>query len=269
VLGRGYAATPAAIAVPPNATGISLGASLCFLDSAGAVLCSGLPPTGDTASGNVAVAATGFGGCFVKAGGAARCFGDNFYGQLGDNTTTTSLVPVEPIGLSSGVVSIAGGAWHACAVMVAGGVKCWGSPNGIEITYIPPTPTPSTPADRTGLAPGVTAVAVSPGAGVRVNSATFVRYSHACAVTGTGGVQCWGDNRFGQLGNASRGLESEPVDVTGLASGAAAITAGAGHTCALMSAGGVQCWGDNTYGQLGDGTNSLPGGPVEVTGAGP
>ena len=106
--------------------------------------------------------------------------------------------------------------------------------------------------DVSGLASGVTAVA----AGGR----------HTCAVTTTGGVKCWGENAFGQLGDGTNNWSNVPVDVTGLASGVAAVAAGDAHTCAVTTAGGVKCWGDNLYGKLGDGTNTPSSVPVNVSG---
>jgi alpha-tubulin suppressor-like RCC1 family protein len=65
--------------------------------------------------------------CAILQGGAVRCWGMNFYGQLGDGTDELGLMPVTPIGLGSGVQQIGGGENHTCALTAAGGVKCWGA----------------------------------------------------------------------------------------------------------------------------------------------
>jgi alpha-tubulin suppressor-like RCC1 family protein len=78
-----------------------------------------------------------------------------------------------------------------------------------------------------------------------------------------GGIQCWGSNYDGELGNGTIVESHVPVDVAS-ASIFTAISAGDEHTCALVEGGGVRCWGANSYGQLGDGTTTKRVVPVDV-----
>src|SRR5262245_45893282 len=89
-----------------------------------------------------------------------------------------------------------------------------------------------------------------------------------CAVRTDATVQCWGSNASGQIGDGTNIDRGRPTAVTGLAGDVTAVTAGEAHTCALMTTGGVKCWGNNGHGQLGDGTHTGKYTPVEVKGLG-
>lgn len=93
-------------------------------------------------------------------------------------------------------------------------------------------------------------------------------YLHTCAVTTRGAVRCWGWNNYGQLGNRSTTDSVRPVAVSGLRSKVRSVTAGSGHTCALTTNGKVWCWGDNQFGQLGNGSTTHSSRPVAVHGLG-
>jgi len=193
--------------------------------------------------------------CALMPGGAVKCWGDNRGGQLGDGTTTGRSTPVDVVGLASGVAAVSAGEGHTCAVTSSSGVKCWGANWAGQVGDGTQTDR-STPVDVVGLTSGVSEVSTG--------------NEHSCALTSSGGVKCWGDNRGGELGDGTTTQRLTPVDVVGLASGVAAISAtGWDHTCALMDAshgGGVKCWGNNERGELGDGTTTDRWTPVGVVG---
>ena len=188
----------------------------------------------------VSAVAIGFGHtCAVTTAGGLKCWGRNDWGQLGDGTFTPRLTPADVSGLTSGVVGVIAGFAHTCALTTAGGLKCWGRNIDGQIGD-GTTVTRPTAVDVTGLTSGV--------AGVATGNA------HTCALTTIGGLKCWGSNNRGQLGDGTTVMRTTPVNVTGLTSGVATVSALFEHTCALTSVGGVKCWGRNSHGQIGDGT---------------
>jgi alpha-tubulin suppressor-like RCC1 family protein len=189
--------------------------------------------------------------CALSKAGAVQCWGLNQYGELGNGTFTNSSTPVPVTGLQSGVAQIGVGQYSACALTSAGAVQCWGY-GGYGQLGSGTTTNASTPVPVAGLNGGVTAI----GVGELV----------ACALTSAGAVQCWGNNQYGGLGNGTLTNSSAPVPVTGLQNGVTAISVGFPSACALSSAGAVQCWGDNQYGELGNGTFTSSSTPVPVTG---
>jgi alpha-tubulin suppressor-like RCC1 family protein len=181
--------------------------------------------------------------CALLNTGGVKCWGNNDDGQIGNNaqSSTAVLAPTDVVNATSGIVAISAGAYHTCALTTGGGVKCWGD----NVTGGVGNDTSSndvlTAQNVYGLTSGVKQITTGLG--------------HSCALTTSGGVKCWGNNYFGQLGDGNTDTESDrPVNVVGLSSGVAAITAGYSFTCALLTTGAVKCWGDNYYRSLGAGS---------------
>ncbi|MBX9928040.1 MAG: hypothetical protein K2X99_03930 [Gemmatimonadaceae bacterium] len=201
-----------------------------------------------------------------------RCWGFSSSGQLGNNSTGVTLSPVtlSTVGAMVGVTgidstSLVSGALHSCAIVnesvsvtiPVGSTICWGS-NGY------------------GQLGRGTTIARDSIAGLVTGGLTFVSLSagefHTCGVTATGAAHCWGRNSSGQLGNGSTTDANAPVAVAGglswrqLALGelfSCGIASPSGSVGGTTSGAGVlYCWGDNEYGQAGQGTNSANSAPI-------
>jgi alpha-tubulin suppressor-like RCC1 family protein len=241
----------------------------CVVTTEGGVLCWGKNEHGELGNGTwsgsrvpmdvpgltrgVRYVAAGWGHtCVLTWEGGVKCWGYNKNGELGDGTNTDSNRPVSVRGLEHGVESIEAADDHTCAVLVNGSVKCWGFNlygqlgDGTAVDR-------NVPVDVVGLTRGVAAVAAG--------------WGHTCAMMPEGGVKCWGNNHYGQLGIvADQENIHTPVNVSGLAYGVTEISADGGQTCVLTYLGLTMCWGNNKYGQLGDGTSEVRNTPVVVAG---
>jgi len=194
-------------------------------------------PSAEPDNGIIAVAAGNSHTCAVTASGRVKCWGDNENGQLGNGTMVNSAVPVDVTGLTDAKAITAG--WrHTCALTAGGGVKCWGYNRNGELGN-GSTEDSSRPSDVKDLSAGVVAIDAGD--------------NHTCAVTASGGVKCWGYNDYGQLGDGTKSSRSVPVESAGFSGGVAGAVAGWGHTCVRTTGGGAKCWGNNEFGQLGDG----------------
>ncbi|MQA27285.1 MAG: tandem-95 repeat protein, partial [Micromonosporaceae bacterium] len=204
-----------------------------------------------------AVTAGGFHNCAL-AGTSMKCWGYNFYGQLGgyaaSNPTPVTVTAV------TGATTVTAGTDFACALVNAAGDTdlpvCWGSN-----------------ADgRLGAGLGVTDTTVRvPVSGIPAADAIDAGNGHACALPdGSKAPRCWGLGGNGQLGNSATASSPAPVPVTGLTTATTVNAGGAlgsaerGMTCAVRTDGKVSCWGRNTNGQLGDNTTTDRSAPVTV-----
>jgi len=191
----------------------------------------------------------------VLIGGGVWCWGRNQQGEVGIGNKTMQPTPVQVPGLTAGVKTMTTGLFHTCAAPGTGGVKCWGwnhmaavgdgTTNVMSVTK--PTPV-------VGLDPA------------KVVDRLFAGYSHTCAVYPGGELKCWGWNSHGQLGNGTTTTAASAIAVPALTSGVVSGVGGYRHTCVLMTGGTVKCWGDNSEGQLGDGSKTTRKTPVDVPG---
>jgi len=242
--------------------------------------------------------------CGLTGTGGVRCWGDGFYGQLGGGSNASNAFGEDVVGLSSGVSTVVTGRAHSCALLTTGSVKCWGNNELGQLgTDVGNTNTPVDVSNLTGVSllaagydhtcaaladggmkcwglndlgqigDGTQTLALTPTLVETQSPFTYTAVSaggkHTCAVSTEAGLQCWGFNAYGQLGDGSALARLSPVGVPGYGPGGTAVAAlglGSGHTCALTAAGGVKCWGYNFDGQLGDGTVLSRLSPVDVSG---
>ncbi len=237
--------------------------------------------------------------CALGEDGAARCWGANSQGQLGDGGTERRSEPA-PVSGATGFRSISVGHGHACGVAADGALYCWGR-NGYGELGDGTTTDRSEPVRAVGETLFVSVAAgthhtcalaadgeaycwglnssaqlgVAAGAPsmapVRVETdARFASMAagvdHTCGLVGNGRAVCWGSNDFGELGDSARALGAgQPAEVPGRTR-FEALSAGSNRTCGIADGGDAYCWGNNNYGALGDGTEEHRAGPTEVVG---
>jgi alpha-tubulin suppressor-like RCC1 family protein len=194
----------------------------------------------------------------LKTDGTVWTWGDNYYGTLGDGTTTTRFTPVQ-VGIAD-VQAISAGHAFSLALKRDGTVWAWGA-NGCGQLGDNTTTSRTTPVQVLGL---TDAIAIAAG-----GHDIGLQYSHSLALKSDGSVWAWGCNQMGQLGDGTNTTRRTPVRVLGI-QGISAIAAFGRHSFAVESNGGVGgrvwAWGDNQSGQLGDGSVDSRIVPVAVAG---
>jgi alpha-tubulin suppressor-like RCC1 family protein len=193
----------------------------------------------------------------VKADGTAWAWGFNYWGQLGNNSTTDSHVPaqVQFPSTTSGAIAVAAGNDHSLALKADGTVWAWGynsygqlGNNSITNSQVPV---------QVQFPSGNTSPVVSVAAGG----------NHSLAVKADGTAWAWGQNDYGQLGNNSTAYRTVPVPVqfpSGNSSPVVSVSGGWLHSAALKADGTLWAWGANDFGQLGNGSTTDSHVPVQV-----
>lgn len=241
--------------------------------------------------------------CVVLAGGNVGCWGYNEYGQLGDGATVDRNVPVYVPGQPVGAHAVAAGWGHTCALLATGGVKCWGNNELGQLGDGSDAENRTKPVYVSGMTYDVSAITADGGhtcalktngivmcwgankygqlgdgtgeirkvpvavAGLNMKVWKLVAgWNTTCAIGEAGELACWGWNYYGQLGNGIRTTSARPVVAGEMMYGVVDAALGWGHTCVITDTGGVQCFGLNEFGQLGDGTTENGYLPLDVIG---
>jgi len=224
-------------------------------------------PVAISLSGVIAIAAGDAHTVARMSDSTIRAWGSNSRGQLGDGAVANSAIPIAPSNLAGlTITAVAAGDAHTVALLSDGTVRAWGDNIHGQLGDGTSGGFSSTPITAVFPA-GLTMTAVSAG------------YHYSAALCSDGTVWTWGLNAHGQLGNNSTTDASAPVQVIdltqvgGFLAGVIAISAGHdntllgnSHTVALKSDGTVWAWGNNSSGQLGDGSVLDRLTPVQATG---
>jgi alpha-tubulin suppressor-like RCC1 family protein len=195
--------------------------------------------------------------CALLENGTALCWGFNGAGRLGTGDTISSATPRRVVASEAGgdplggIADITAGNGHTCALMADATARCWGlnmwgalgNQSTVHSEVPVPPRNPDDPAQPLGDLEQVAA-----------------GNHHTCARTAAGSAYCWGWNVAGQVGNGTTIVVNtlprtvvDPDDPTGPMGGVAHISAGNIHSCAITDGGLTYCWGQNTFGQLGNG----------------
>ena len=245
---------------------------------------------GDGVLGNIVqISAGGSHTCALNSSGNVLCWGKNYRGQLGDDSTNDRGYPafvVDRDGSSTplrGVVQLSAGDSHTCALTSAETVLCWGNGwsgqlgSSSEIfSYVNSNEEQvSDGVNRDAPLAVLTQQGGSSLSGIAQVASGFL---NTCVLTLDGHVKCWGGSYQGALGDNGVVTEKQswfPVDVvgedtdgsssgSGLLSDIVQIILGSQYACALNAQGKVSCWGHGGYGKLGNGSTDNKNYPVSV-----
>ena len=190
----------------------------------------------------------------IDKNGRAWGWGYNYYGQIGNNSTTSKLTPVSVLGAVKTFCQISAGDKHSLAIDKNGRAWAWGNNADGQL-------------GDNGSTNHATPVSI-------VFAVTFCKISargrHSLAIDKNGRAWGWGNNYNGQLGNGNSGVDAggaAPISVSGGVKTFCIISAGDTHSLAIDKNGRAWGWGNNGYGQLGDNSATQRLTPVSMLGA--
>jgi alpha-tubulin suppressor-like RCC1 family protein len=213
-----------------------------------------------------AIAAGGEHALALLSNGTVVAWGDDEHGQLGDGGQSNRDVPVAVKGLS-GVTALAAGGEHSLALLSNGTVMAWGDDEFGQLGNAGVAEHGSVGEEEGDEGTERSSDVPVTVEGVGGATAVAAGAAHSLALLAGGTVMAWGEDEFGELGNGSivRGHETAAA-VSGL-TGVTAIAAGGEHSLALLAGGTVMSWGEDRFGELGDGVAGEPSDvPVPVSG---
>ncbi len=187
--------------------------------------------------------------CGTTTDGRALCWGSNAYGQLGYLSSGSS----RPLQLPGSLVwtDIKAGHRNTCGLAGSGSAYCWGNNEYSQVGNDTWSVRQDDPAAVSG---GLAFSGIEVGLGVTTGSVLLDQGFVVCGIAGAAEGYCWGDGRFGQIGDGTTDERAVPTAVSGgLAFGS--IASGSMHSCGITTSGQAVCWGVNANGQLGIGSS--------------
>ena len=215
-------------------------------------------PVPVTQGGGLTFASIAVGGshtCGLDGAGKGYCWGANMYGQLGDGTVASRLIPtaINPGSIVFSSIATTGANSNSMCAAEAATQKvwCWGQRSGGRL------------GDGKTLGQAGTPTLVSQTGINFVSTSTGLQQS--CGLASGGQAYCWGYGGQGRLGTGSVNDQTTPTAVVQGGASYTSLSTGYSHTCAVASGGQAYCWGDNNNGRLGNGSTTDSTTPVAVT----
>jgi alpha-tubulin suppressor-like RCC1 family protein len=182
----------------------------------------------------------------LLSNGTVMSWGLNTNGQLGNNSTTNSLIPILIDNLSN-VIAISAGVNHSLALLSNGTIMAWGLNTSGQL------------GDGTNTQSNIPIQVLNINNAIAISAGS----DHSLALLSNGTVMAWGDNTYGQLGDGTNINKSTPILISNLTN-VNAISAGIYFSLVLLNNSTLRSWGRNNEAQLGNNTQVNSNIPITV-----